>query len=95
MKKLEDLIHQFFHPSERRPGSRITSYFQSNASSSSSSSSSSPIHDPKAIIFTQYRHSVKEIVDVLKSYEPDVRPVIFVGQASKGKSKVYLPFPSF
>ena len=44
--------------------------------------------DTRVMIFTQYRDSVQEIVDLLNQYQPTVKAMSFIGQASKSISSV-------
>lgn len=38
----------------------------------------------RAIVFTQYRDSVSDIMHMLEAYKPNLRPAVFVGQTSSG-----------
>lgn len=39
--------------------------------------------DTRVMIFTQYRDSVQEIVDMLDQFQPTIKVMSFVGQSSK------------
>ncbi|KAL5968667.1 Fanconi anemia group M protein [Taenia solium] len=41
----------------------------------------------RAIVFTQYRDSVSDIMHTLKAYSPTLRPAVFVGQSSSSSSE--------
>lgn len=41
--------------------------------------------ETRAIVFTQYRESVADIMHMLESYSPLLRPAVFVGQSSSGQ----------
>lgn len=41
----------------------------------------------RAIVFTQYRDSVSDIMHMLKAYSPTLRPAVFVGQSSSSSSE--------
>lgn len=41
----------------------------------------------RTIVFCEYREGVKEICDMLKNFQPLVKPVAFMGQAGKGNLK--------
>lgn len=39
------------------------------------------------MVFTEYRDTVVQITELLKCYEPLIRPVIFIGQATGKQTK--------
>lgn len=44
----------------------------------------------RVMIFTQYRDSVQEIVDLLNQHQPTLKAMSFIGQASKSTSSAGL-----
>jgi hypothetical protein len=73
MAKLEELVVAHFRAAEQQSRHARLPGVDSDVSS----------FDTRAIIFTQYRDSVTEIVESLKAFAPLVKAVAFVGQ-SKG-----------
>eukprot|EP01122_Echinamoeba_exundans_P011387 TRINITY_DN4514_c0_g1_i1.p1 TRINITY_DN4514_c0_g1~~TRINITY_DN4514_c0_g1_i1.p1 ORF type:complete len:1483 (-),score=198.68 TRINITY_DN4514_c0_g1_i1:336-4784(-) len=71
------------HPKMAKLEELIVAHFRSAAEHARVSNADISKCDTRAIIFTQYRDSVTEIVDSLKAFSPLVKAVAFVGQ-SKG-----------
>lgn len=44
----------------------------------------------RVMIFTQYRDSVQEIVDLLNQHQPTLKAMSFIGQSSKSTSSAGL-----
>ncbi len=66
------------HPKLKAVEKIINQHFEENES-----------EETRVMIFVEYRESVELITNLLKNYEPRVKPSQFIGQAS-GKTKGYV-----
>lgn len=83
MTKLEGIILDHFHNFTARSGASSNV----NGASAAPTSAGNETPETRVMIFVQFRDTVEDIVRMLKTHEPFIRPMVFIGQAKKGLSQ--------